>query len=75
MPKLTIEERIRKNYCAETGDWIIDRGKMTEAKLLKEACEEIESLKQANRELNASFNKIQREGCITTIWHRGPDCA
>jgi adenosyl cobinamide kinase/adenosyl cobinamide phosphate guanylyltransferase len=40
-----IEARIRQHYCAENGEWLIEKGKVKEAKLLKEACETIESLR------------------------------
>ena len=45
--KQTIAEKIRKHYNSEDGEWIIQAGKMKEAKLLKEACETIEN--QADR--------------------------
>lgn len=41
-----IEARIRQHYCAENGEWLIEKGKVKEAKLLKEACETIESLRK-----------------------------
>ena len=40
-----IETRIRQHYCAENGEWIVEKGKVKEAKLLKEACEAIEKLR------------------------------
>jgi len=45
--KIDIATKIRKHYNSEDGDWIIQAGKMKEAKLLKEACETIE--KQENK--------------------------
>lgn len=43
-----IETRIRQHYCADNGEWLVEKGKVKEAKLLKEACEAIEKLsKQA----------------------------
>lgn len=41
-----IETRIREHYVAETGEWLVEKGKVKEAKLLKEACETIEKLRQ-----------------------------
>jgi adenosyl cobinamide kinase/adenosyl cobinamide phosphate guanylyltransferase len=43
---MPIEERIRKHYQAETGEWLIERGKTKEAALLKEACHELERLRK-----------------------------
>ena len=42
--KPTIEERIRTHYSAGNGEWLIEKGKVKEAKLLKEAVERIDSL-------------------------------
>ena len=44
--ELLIEERIRKHYQAETGEWLVERGKTKEAALLKEACHELERLRK-----------------------------
>ena len=44
--ELLIEERIRKHYQAETGEWLVERGKTKEAGLLKEACHELERLRK-----------------------------
>lgn len=41
-----IETRIREHYQAESGEWLVEKGKVKEAKLLKEACETIESLRR-----------------------------
>ena len=43
---LEVEERIKKNYQAEDGIWLVQQGKVTEAKLLKEAYERIIKLKE-----------------------------
>jgi SMC interacting uncharacterized protein involved in chromosome segregation len=40
--QMKIEEQIRKHYCVENGEWLIEKGKIKEAKLLKEACLELE---------------------------------
>jgi len=44
--ELLIEQKIRKHYQAETGEWLVERGKTKEAALLKEACHELESLRE-----------------------------
>lgn len=41
-----IETRIRQHYCADNGEWLVEKGKVKEAKLLKEACETIEKLRR-----------------------------
>lgn len=41
-----IETRIRQHYCADNGEWLVEKGKVKEAKLLKEACESIEKLRR-----------------------------
>ena len=43
-----IETRIREHYCAENGEWLVEKGKVKEAKLLKEACLTIEMLRKQN---------------------------
>jgi len=58
--KLTISEKIRKHYNSEDGEWIIQAGKMKEAKLLKEACETIE--KQENE-------IIKLRQSASSVWH------
>lgn len=45
--ELKIEEKIRKHYQAETGEWLVEKGKLTEVRLLKEAVDEIEVLRTA----------------------------
>lgn len=58
MKKEDIATRIRKHYNSEDGEWIIQAGKMKEAKLLKEACETIESLTKKNIRLQNTQAKI-----------------
>lgn len=41
-----IETRIREHYVSENGEWLVERGKVKEARLLKEACEAIEKLRR-----------------------------
>ena len=49
-----VEERIREHYTAQNGEWLVEKGKVKEAKLLKEACLTIEKLR-------ASHSKLQQE--------------
>lgn len=42
----TVEEKILDYYCAEGGEWLIEKGKVKEARLLKEAYHRIISLKK-----------------------------
>ena len=44
--ELLTEEKIRKHYQAEGGEWLVERGKTKEAALLKEACHELERLRE-----------------------------
>ena len=53
-----IETRIRKHYQAENGEWLVEKGKVKEAKLLKEACEAIEALRSSNRRLERSYYEM-----------------
>lgn len=48
MSKKLIEEQIREHYTAQSGEWLVEKGKVKEAKLLKEACLTLEA---ARREL------------------------
>lgn len=41
-----VEERIKKHYYVDGGDWLVEKGKLTEARLLKEAYHRIISLKK-----------------------------
>lgn len=45
MSKL-IEDRIREHYCEDGGDWLVEKGKVKEAKLLKEAYHRIMQLRK-----------------------------
>ena len=57
MSKLNIQERIREYYCTGNGEWLMEKGKVKEARLLKEACERIETLE--NR-LGLAYEKEQK---------------
>lgn len=50
----SVEERIREHYTAQNGEWLVEKGKVKEAKLLKEACIKLE---KQGRELS----KLQEE--------------
>ena len=44
MAQKPVEERIREHYTAvSTNEWIVEKGKVKEAKLLKEACLKLEA--------------------------------
>lgn len=40
----TVEDRIREYYCADGGEWLVEKGKVKEARLLKEAYHRIKAL-------------------------------
>ena len=42
MATKSVEERIREHYTAQNGEWLVEKGKVKEAKLLKEACIKLE---------------------------------
>ena len=46
MTDKSVETRIRQHYVAEDGEWLVEKGKVKEAKMLKEACETIERLRK-----------------------------
>jgi adenosyl cobinamide kinase/adenosyl cobinamide phosphate guanylyltransferase len=46
MADKTIEARIREHYQAESGEWLVEKGHVKEAKLLKEAAEMLEKLRR-----------------------------
>lgn len=46
MQEKPIEARIREYYVADNGEWLVEKGKTKEAKLLKEACETLEKLRK-----------------------------
>lgn len=46
MTDKAIELRIREHYVSENGEWLVEKGKVKEARLLKEACESIERLRR-----------------------------
>jgi len=60
--KPPVEDRIKKNYQAEDGIWLVQAGKITEAKLLKEAYERILYLKRiANHNKDLYENAVEKK--------------
>jgi hypothetical protein len=57
----TVEERIVEHYQGDNGDWVVARGKVTEAKFLKEAVARIKSLKRDSRENYEAYQKAVAE--------------
>ena len=52
-----IEHRIREHYVSENGEWLVEKGKVKEARLLKEACETLERLRRENAKLWSNYNE------------------
>lgn len=65
-----IEKRIREHYVADDGEWLVERGKVKEAKLLKEACLTIEELRRENFNLWNSYNKKS-----SSVWKKTEELA
>lgn len=61
MTDKAIELRIREYYVADTGEWLVEKGKVKEAKLLKEACETIERLRRENARLWQTSHEESRK--------------
>ena len=55
MTYIPIETRIRQYYVAEDGEWLVEKGKVKEAKMLKEACEVLEDLRKS---YNTYYGKL-----------------
>lgn len=53
-----IEARIREHYVSENGEWLVERGKVKEARLLKEACETIEKLRQQYASSERNYHRL-----------------
>ena len=59
MSDKSIESRIRQHYVAESGEWLVEKGKVKEAKMLKEACETIEKIRKDHKTAeNAYYGKL-----------------
>ena len=66
MATATIDEKIRAYYQAESGEWLMEKGKIKEARLLKEAVECIESLNKRIDNLKAAEDK--KDGLYHGWW-------
>jgi len=55
--KQSITERIRDYYCSwdNKNEWLVEKGKVKEGRLLKEACLEIERLEESYNKLNVIY--------------------
>jgi uncharacterized membrane-anchored protein YhcB (DUF1043 family) len=56
-----IETRIRQHYCADNGEWLVEKGKVKEAKLLKEACETIEKLRRHYAQSEQNYYRMMMD--------------
>jgi capsid portal protein len=56
-----IETRIRQHYCADNGEWLVEKGKVKEAKLLKEACEAIEKLRRHYEASERNYHRLMMD--------------
>lgn len=55
----TIEDRITEYYSGENGTWVVEKGKLKEAKLLKEAVTRIRALKNELRFVSDSRDDLR----------------
>lgn len=58
----SVEDRIREHYQAESGEWLIEKGKIKEARLLKEAHDRIRELNSTLAKKEAYISKKENEG-------------
>lgn len=56
-----VEDRIVEHYKGEDGNWIVEKGKVTEAKLLKEAVFRIRDIKNTSQYFSAKYRELQNE--------------
>lgn len=61
MTDKSIEARIREHYVADSGEWLVEKGKVKEAKLLKEACEAIELLRRQYATSEQNYHRRTQE--------------
>jgi len=56
----SITERIREYYCSSDNkkEWLVEKGKVKEGRLLKEACLEIERLEESYNKLNSTYYEL-----------------
>lgn len=66
----SVEERIVSAYMGEDGMWIVERGKMKECSLLKEAVARINELKDKLNRANQTCNELNREKNTEWFAHR-----
>jgi len=60
MTDKTIEARIREHYVSDNGEWLVEKGKVKEARLLKEACETIERLRREVAVSERNYHRMLR---------------
>jgi len=67
-----IETRIRQHYQAANGEWLVEKGKVKEAKLLKEACETIERLRKQYEQSEQNYYRlmIKTDQTMQTVQER-----
>lgn len=61
MTDRAIEARIREHYQADNGEWLVEKSKVKEAKLLKEACEAIERLRRQYVTSEQNYYRLMQE--------------
>lgn len=66
----SVEERIVAAYMGEDGMWIVERGKMKECSLLKEAVARINELKEKLVNTNKAWHDLNREKMSEWYEHR-----
>lgn len=61
MTDKSIEARIREHYVSDNGEWLVEKGKVKEARLLKEACETIERLRRQYASSENNYFRLMRD--------------
>jgi len=56
-----VEDKIREYYLSEDGEWLVEKGKMREARLLKEAYHRIKYLKRTQNLYMGLYDKEFRK--------------
>jgi hypothetical protein len=56
-----VEQRIREHYQASDGEWLVEKGKIKEARLLKEAVERIDTLRDYEKKYWAEVFRRQEK--------------
>lgn len=64
MTDKSIEARIREHYVSDNGEWLVERGKVKEARLLKEACQAIEKLRLQYAASERNYYRRTMDICI-----------